>query len=166
MQRTPGARPIAAVAVLVIAGCQPPPPAEFNQAAREAIADTVRAESRRMLEVMKARRADEVLAFYGARTAYVGDGALGDWDAIVSGTAARYATYTKVDCRWNEPFRVDVLAPTTAVVTGVLDCRKADTSGRAWRELAARTEVLAPEGGRWRIVAVHESTAPGTGALR
>ena len=75
-------------------------------------------------------------------------------------------TYTKVECVWIEPFRVDVLSQSAAVVTAVMDCQKADTSGKAWREVAARTEVLAPEDGRWRIVAVHESTRPGASSLK
>ena len=52
-------------------------------------------------------------------------------------------------------------APGSAVVTAMLRCAKADTSGRSWAENTARTEVLAVEDGRWRIVAVHESTKPG-----
>jgi hypothetical protein len=149
----------------LVAGCAARPAASpaRNDAA---IADTVRAESQRMVEAMRARKIDEVLAFYGKRTAYVGNGEIGDWDAIVAAAPPRYATYTRVDCSWPEPFRVDVLGPTVAVVTGVLDCQKADTSGRAWREITARTEVLAPEDGRWRIVAVHESTPPGSGPLK
>ena len=67
---------------------------------------------------------------------------------------------------WDKPVRVDVLSRTSAVVTAMFDCAKADTTGRTWRELVARTEVLAPEDGRWRIVAVHESIKPGNGELK
>jgi hypothetical protein len=149
-------------------GCRTGPavPVPLDDAARAAIADTVRAVSTQMLAKMAERNIDPVLAFYGRRTAYVGNGVIGDWAAIVAEAPARYATYTKVACTWGEPFRVDVLGRTAAVVTAILDCQKADRSGRAWRELAARTEVLAPEDGRWRIVAVHESIEPGKGDFR
>lgn len=150
-----------------LAGCHPAPTATpFDPAARAAIADTVRAVSNAMIVAMRARQVDSVLAFYGKTTAYVGNGEIGDWGGILRGAPPRYATYTKVECAWGEPFRVDVLSPTSAVVTAMFDCTKADTSGRTWRELVARTEVLAPEDGRWRIVAVHESIKPGTGELQ
>lgn len=149
---------------LALAACTPTP-SPLSDAARAAITDTVRAESRRMLEVMRTRQVDSVLAFYGRHTAYVGDGAVGDWGKILAGAPPRYATYAKVECRWQEPLRIDVLARDAAVLTGVLDCEKSDTAGRAWREVVARTEVLAPEAGRWRIVAVHESSAPGSAGL-
>ncbi|MBX3148267.1 MAG: nuclear transport factor 2 family protein [Gemmatimonadales bacterium] len=154
--------------VLGLAGCgagsSSPPP--LDPAARAAIADTVRAVSEAMIVAMRTRDVDSVLAYYGPNTAYVGNGEIGDWPAILHGAPPRYATYTKVDCRWPEPFRVDVLSRNAAVVTAVLDCEKADTSGQAWREVVARTEVLAHEDGRWKIVAVHESMKPGSGELR
>lgn len=157
-------------AVAALMACQPPAPSVaadvLDQPTRDAIADTVRAESRRMLDVMRTRNADSVLAFYGARTAYVGNGVVGDWNAIVAGTPARYGTYTKVDCTWQTPFRVDVLHRRAAVVTAVLDCQKADSTGKAWHEVVARTEVLSADDGRWRIVAVHESGAPGSSDLK
>ena len=155
------------VALLATAGCAAPPPAvDFDPAARAAIADTIRAVSNEMVTVMRTRAADSVLAFYSRNTAYVGNGEIGDWPAIVRGAPPRYATYTKVECAWVEPLRIDVLSRTSAVLTGILDCQKADTTGAAWREFTARTEVLAPEDGRWRIVAVNESIQPGTGELR
>lgn len=154
---------IGAMLMAATTGCGEPP---FDEPARQAVADTIRAESQRMLAVMKTRDPDSVLAFYGRATAYVGDGAIGDWDAIVAGTPARYRSYTRVDCEWKAPLRVDVLTRTSAVVTAVLGCQKADTSGAAWVEEVARTEVLAPSGGRWRIVAVHESGLPGQGQLK
>ena len=149
-------------------GCRSAPAVSIplDEAARAAIADTVRAVSTRMLAVMAERNVDSVLAFYGRHTAYVGNGKIGDWAAILAEAPARYATYTKVACVWGEPFRVDVVSRTAAVVTAMFDCQKADRSGRSWRELAARTEVLAPEDGRWRIVAVHESIEPGSGEFR
>ncbi len=154
-------------AVLAGVGCAAPAPSvELDPAARAAIADTVRAVSNEMVAVMRTRQVDSVLAFYSPNTAYVGNGEIGDWPAIVRGAPPRYATYTQVDCVWVDPLRIDVLSRTSAVVTGILDCRQADTTGAAWREFTARTEVLAPEGGRWRIVAVHESIKPGTGELR
>lgn len=151
-----------------VAGCgsTAPPSPTLNASAQSAIADTVRAESNRMLEAMRTRNVTEVLAFYGKDVAYVGNGAIGDWPAILAGAPPRYATYAKVECSWGQPFRIDVLSRASAVVTGMLDCAKADTSGRTWRETVARTEVLAPEDGRWRIVAVHESTAPGSDELQ
>lgn len=155
--------------LLVVAACAeraPSPPPELDAAARAAIADTVRRESNRMVDAMKTLKVDEVLGFYGENTAYVGNGIVGDWPAIKAGAPPRYRTYTRVDCRWGDPFRVDVLSRTSAVVTAIFDCEKADTSGKSWRELVARTEVLAPENGRWRIVAVHESIEPGKGELR
>ena len=147
-------------------GCAPQAARPLDEATRSAITDTIRAESARMLDVMRSREGEAVLAFYGRHTAYAGDGAVGDWEAIRAGTVPRYATYTKVDCHWGSPLRIDVLARTSAVVTGVLDCQKADTTGKAWHEFGARTEVLAPEEGRWRIVAVHESSAPGSAGLK
>ena len=139
----------------------PAPPVDFSAAAEDSIRGVVRSESERMLQVMRGRDSDSVLAFYGRHTAYVGNGEIGNWDAIVAGAKPRYATYTKVECRWDEGFRVDIRAPGSAVVTAMLRCAKADTSGRSWAENTARTEVLAVEGGRWRIVAVPESTKPG-----
>ncbi len=157
----------ALLALGTLAGCRPAPTATpFDPAARAAIADTVRAASDAMIAAMRTRQIDSVLAFYGKETAYVGNGEIGDWGGILRGAPPRYATYTKVECAWGEPFRVDVLSATSAVVTAMLDCTKADTTGRTWRELVARTEVLAPEDGRWRIVAVHESIKPGTGELK
>lgn len=150
-------------------GCRaasPAPTATLTEAERAAITDTVRQVSFQMLEAMRARAVEEVLAFYGEHAAYVGNGAIGDWPAIVAGAPPRYASYTRVECAWEEPLRIDVLARNAAVMTAVLDCQKADTTGRAWRERAARTEVLAPEKGRWRIVAVHESIPPGDGEFR
>ena len=155
--------------LLTLLACQPatpPSPPALDADARAAIADTVRQASDQMLVTMRGRKVDEVLAFYGKHTAYVGNGVIGDWGAILAGAPPRYATYTRVDCRWGTPFRIDVLSRTSAVVTAMLDCQKADTSGRAWREVVARTEVLAPEEGRWRIVAVHESIETGKGALQ
>lgn len=143
----------------------PAPAGELTDVVRDSISAVVRTESERMLVVMRERNPDSVLAFYGRRAAYVGNGEIGDWAAIVAGTRPRYATYTKVDCRWGDGLRVDVLALTSAVVTGLLLCEKADTSGKIWKEDVARTEVVAVEDGRWRIIAVHESTTPG-GALR
>ncbi len=155
------------VALSPLAGCRPAPAATpFDAPARAAIADTIRAVSNAMIVAMRARQIDSVLAFYGRETAYVGNGEIGDWAGILRGAPPRYATYTKVECAWGEPLRVDVLSPTSAVVTAMFDCTKADTSGRTWRELVARTEVLAPEDGRWRIVAVHESIKPGDGELK
>ena len=156
--------PVVAAAALLAGGCDRGGAGEGSPGIRAAIADTVRAESERMLRVMVTRNADSVLAFYGANAAYVGNGVVGDWRAIVSATPSRYASYTKVECRWNGPIRIDVPSRTVAVVTGVLRCDKADST-RSWTELAARTEVLSPENGRWRIVAVHESTPPGTSEL-
>lgn len=147
-------------------GCAGQAPEAFDDAARQAIADTVRAESERMVTVMRTRHIDSVLQFYGRSTAYVGDGQVGDWNAIVASAPARYATYTRVECAWGNPFRVDVLSRTSAVVTATFRCEKTNQAGESWVEDLARTEVLAPEDGRWRIVAVHESTKPGTGALR
>ncbi len=159
--------PLCLAAGFVLASCRPEPsPAPLDPTTRAAIADTVRAVSNAMIEAMRTRNVDSVLAYYGAETAYVGNGEIGDWPAILRGAPPRYATYTKVECHWPEPFRVDVLSRTAAVVTAVLDCEKADTSGQAWREVVARTEVLAPEDGRWKIVAVHESIKPGGGDLR
>ena len=157
---------ILGVAVAMLACGRAGLPAELNDHQRAAIADTVRLESQGMLEAMRARKIDDVLAYYGKRAAYVGNGEIGDWAEIVAGAPPRYATYTKLECNWNEPVRIDVLSRTVAVVTAILDCQKADTSGRTWREVAARTEVLAPEDGRWRIVAVHESIKPGEGEFR
>lgn len=117
-----------------------------------------------MVTVMRDRNVDSVLAFYGKETAYVGNGAIGDWAAIVAGAGPRYAGYTKVECGWG-PLRIDVRGADAVVLTGVLTCEKADTSGKAWKESTARTEVLAHEAGRWRIVAVHESTPPGEAGL-
>ena len=148
-----------ACGVLSAAACTAAPK-ELTPAARAAIADSVRAESMRMVEVMKTRKVDDVLAFYGKRTAYAGEGTVGDWAAIVKSAPARYAAYTKVECGW-DGLTIDVLAPNVAVVTGALVCDKADTSGRSWHEVAVRTEVVAWEEGRWRIVAVHESSPPG-----
>ena len=158
-----------AVLLGALAGCRPATPTPsttLDEATRAAIADTVRRESNRMLEAMRTRKIEDVLAFYGRDAAYVGNGVIGDWKAIVAGAPPRYATYAKVECRWGEPFRVDVLSRTSAVVTAMFDCEKEDTTGKSWRELVARTEVLAPEDGRWRIVAVHESIEPGKGELR
>ncbi len=42
-----------------------------------------------MLRVMRDRNPDSVLAFYGNHAAYVGDGAIGDWDAIVAAAGPR-----------------------------------------------------------------------------
>lgn len=155
------------LAALVLTACRPDrTPASLDAASRAAIADTIRAVSNAMIEAMRTRNVDSVLVFYGAETAYVGNGEIGDWPAILRGAPPRYATYTRVECHWPEPFRVDVLSRTVAVVTAVLDCEKADASGQVWREVVARTEVLAPEDGRWRIVAVHESIKPGGGELR
>lgn len=151
----------------IVAGCRPAPvPGALDAATRAAIVDTVRAVSNAMIVAMRARQIDSVLAYYGKETAYVGDGEIGDWTEILRAAPPRYATYAKVECAWREPFRVDVLSRTSAVVTALFDCEKADTTGRTWRELVARTEVLAPEDGRWRIVAVHESIKPGTGTLQ
>jgi hypothetical protein len=150
-----------------LVGCvRAPAPDPLDSATRAAIADTVRAVSNAMIEAMRTRQIDSVLTYYGKATAYVGNGEIGDWAAIVRDAPPRYASYTKVDCTWGEPFRVDVLSRTAAVVTAIFDCQKADTTGQRWREIVARTEVLAPEDGRWRIVAVHESIKPGTGELR
>ena len=139
----------ALVAVLVVGvacqGRQATPSGELTGAVRDSISAVVRAESERMLVVMRERDPDSVLAFYGRRAAYVGNGEIGDWPAIVAGTKPRYATYTKVDCRWGAGFRIDVLSPSSAVVTGLLLCEKADTSGKTWKEDAARTEVVAVE---------------------
>ena len=148
----------------ILAGCQPQPTASSGQlpaAARDSVVAAVRAASDRMFNSMRERNADSVLAFYGKATAYAGNGAVGDWDAIVKGTRPRYATYAKVDCRWGDPQRIDVLSRTSAVLTAAMRCEKADTSGRVWREDGARTEVLTLVAGRWQIVAVHESTKPG-----
>lgn len=152
-----------ALGLLLAAGCRAAEPAApvFDGAARDVVTATIRAESTRMLDVMRSRNADSVLAFYGRKTAYVGNGEIGDWDRIVAGTRPRYATYTKVDCTWDGAFRVDVLSRESAVVTGRLLCQKADTSGKAWTEDVARTEVMGLEDGRWRIVAVHESSRAG-----
>lgn len=151
----------------IVAGCRPAPvPAALDAATRAAIVDTVRAVSNAMIVAMRARQIDSVLAYYGKETAYVGNGEIGDWAEIVRGAPPRYATYARVECAWREPFRVDVLSRTSAVITALFDCEKADTTGRTWRELVARTEVLAPEDGRWRIVAVHESIKPGNGTLQ
>lgn len=151
---------------LLASGCTASSPTTLDPATRQAIADTVRAESERMVVTMRTRQIDSVLAFYGKTAAYVGDGEIGDWPAIVASAPARYATYTKVECSWPDPLRIDVVSRTAAVVTGILHCEKADTSGATWVEHTARTEVVAVEDGRWRIVAVHESNKPGTGALR
>ncbi|MFN0178312.1 MAG: nuclear transport factor 2 family protein [Gemmatimonadales bacterium] len=151
---------------LVLTGCRSTATGELDPAARAAIADTVRSVSNEMIAAMRARVIDSVLTYYGKATAYVGNGDIGDWAAIVRGAPPRYASYTKVECVWREPFRVDVLSRAAAVVTAILDCEKADTTGTSWREVVARTEVLAPEDGRWRIVAVHESIKPGGGDLR
>lgn len=151
-------------ALTLAAGCRPaaaPAPAAFDEAARNRVAETIRSESNRMIEVMRGRNVDSVLAFYGKNTAYVGNGEIGDWAAILAGAPPRYAAYTKVDCKWSGTLRVDVLAPEAAVVTGRLLCDKADSSGKAWTEDVARTEVMGIEGGRWRIVAVHESAKSG-----
>ncbi|MBM4186579.1 MAG: hypothetical protein FJ206_04630 [Gemmatimonadetes bacterium] len=154
----------------LVAGCRGVEPARLpgalDEAGKRAIADTVRAESNRMLVAMAARQIDSVLRFYGRQTAYVGEGEIGDWGAIVASAPPRYASYTHLDCRWEDPFRVDVLSRTSAVVTAILSCEKGNQAGERWLERVARTEVLAPEEGRWRIVAVHESMKPGTGALR
>ena len=107
----------------------PAPPVDFSAAAEDSIRGVVRSESERMLQVMRGRDADSVLAFYGRHTAYVGNGEIGNWDAIVAGTKPRYATYTKVECRWDEGFRVDIRAPGSAVVTAMLRCAR--TSVRA-----------------------------------
>jgi hypothetical protein len=161
-------RSIVAVVGIAVVGCRaaPPPVAELDDATRAAIADTVRIESNRMIAAMATRQIDSVLAFYGRNTAYVGNGEIGDWAAILAGAPPRYRSYARVDCTWGEPFRVDVLSRTAAVVTAMFRCAKTDTAGRAWVENVARTEVLAPEDGRWRIVAVHESIKPGEGELR
>ncbi len=149
----------------LLAACAPTAPG-LDSATRQAIAEAVRAESDRMVAAMRARQIDSVLAFYGKTTAYVGNGEIGDWPAIVAGAPPRYATYTRLECAWGEPFRIDVVSRTAAVVTARLWCEKADTSGATWVEDVARTEVLAPEDGRWRIVAVHESTKAAEGGLR
>ncbi len=154
---------------LGLAGCSAgstPARPPLDATARAAIEDTVRAVSEAMIVAMRTRDVDSVLAYYGANTAYVGNGEIGDWPAILRGAPPRYATYTRVECHWPDPFRVDVLSRTAAVVTAVLDCEKADTSGRVWREVVARSEVLVHEDGRWKIVAVHESMKPGSGELR
>jgi uncharacterized protein (TIGR02246 family) len=148
-------------------GCRSAPaPLALDDVTRAAIADTVRAVSNQMLAAMAERNIQAVLGFYGRHAAYVGNGKIGDWAAIVAEAPARYATYTKVACVWGEPLRIDVVSRTAAVLTAMFDCQKSDQSGRSWRELAARTEVLAPEDGRWRIVAVHESIEPGSGEFR
>lgn len=136
--------------------CQPQP-AALDPATRQAIADTIRAVSQQMLVAMQGRNIDSVLAYYSKTASYVADGEIGDWDAVLRAAGPRYGTYAKVDCRWIDPFRVDVPARTAAIVTSILHCEKADTAGRRWVEHTARTEVLAPENGRWRIVAFHES---------
>jgi hypothetical protein len=165
---TPIGRAARAFVAAVLAGCGPrvAAPPVFDDAARAAVADTVRTESHRMLDAMRTRKIEDVLAYYGKRAAYVANGEIGDWDAIVRDAPPRYGTYVKVECTWQDPFRIEVLGPSSAVVTAILDCVKADTTGREWREVVARTEVLAPEDGRWRIVAVHESIKPGAGELR
>lgn len=53
------------------------------------------------------------------------------------------------------------MSRSAAAVTATLGCVKVDTSGKQWTENLARTEVLAIEDGRWRIVAVHESAKSG-----
>jgi hypothetical protein len=146
--------------------CASPMPESLDEVARQAITDTVRAESQRMIATMRTRQVDSVLLFYGKNAAYVGNGEIGDWRAIVAGAPPRYASYTRVECAWGEPFRIDVLSRTVAVVTAMFRCEKADTSGATWVENVARTAVLSPEDGRWRIVAVHESIKPGDGGLR
>lgn len=153
-------------AVVVGQGCAGSGAAPLDEGARRAIEDTVRTESQRMVAAMRTRQVDSVLAFYGRNTAYVGNGEIGDWAAILAGAPPRYATYARVECRWNEPLRVDVLGRTSAVVTGMLWCEKTNDRGETWVENTARTEVLAPEAGLWRIVAVHESIKPGEGNLR
>ncbi len=155
-------RYLAAGLVVAAAGCAAgKAPVAFDETARAAVAEAIRSESGRMLDVMRGRNVDSVLAFYGKHTAYVGNGEIGDWAAILAAAPPRYATYTKVDCKWSGALRVDVLAPDAAVVTARLLCDKADSTGKAWTEDVARTEVMAIEGGRWRIVAVHESAKSG-----
>ena len=155
-------RRLAAGVVVAALGCAAAKqPVAFDEPARAAVADAIRSESARMLDVMRGRNVDSVLAFYGKHTAYVGNGQIGDWAAILAGAPPRYATYTKVDCKWGGALRVDVLAPEAAVVTARLICDKADSTGKAWTEDVARTEVMGMEDGRWRIVAVHESAKSG-----
>jgi hypothetical protein len=55
------------------------------------------------------------------------------------GAPPRYFTYTRVDCAWGEPLRIDVLSRNAAVMTAMFRCEKADTSGATWVENAART---------------------------
>ena len=141
---------------VALSACQSQPSA-LDPATRQAIADTIRTVSQQMLVAMRGRNIDSVLAFYSKTASYAADGAIGDWDAVLRAAGPRYATYAKVDCRWIDPFRVDVPARTAAIVTSILHCEKADTAGKRWVEHTVRTEVLAPEDGRWRIIAFHES---------
>jgi hypothetical protein len=122
----------------------------------EEIARSIRQRSDDMLIAMSKRDPVKINDFYGDNTTYVGSGEIGDWSKIIAGTASRYAARRSVNCRWNGPFRIDVLSHDIAMVTAKLACDIVDTTSAEHHSTATRLEVMQRLSKGWTIIGVHE----------
>ena len=138
--------------VLLSGACTAPPPSPFTGAQRDSLALEVRGVMADLTEAMNAHDPDRVLSFYreSEEFVYLGCTSLLFGSETFAVRVGPYYTNTPDVTFEQEILRIQVLSPTTAVVT--LQGNSTDADALFW------TEVLTRESdGRWLIAHEHES---------
>lgn len=136
--------------------------AEFTEAHRAAVADTIRMEADRVIAALSSRQVDSLADLFTRDPdfVYVDNGRIYPDNAALKAAATPFfGRLGRADGRW-DPAHVLVLAPDAGAFTGVFRAEMADTAGAPlWTDGKIWTFVYQRREGRWQIVQAHEVNA-------
>jgi uncharacterized protein (TIGR02246 family) len=148
-------------AVLTGAGCRSSAPA-LTPAARDAIADTVRALARDFIAADHAKAPDQVIALFDESpdVTIASNGALRESrQSFHEALVTLYAATRTLDIL-PDTARVTVLSPDAAVVTESYHYTRTGMDGKGSGGIAVITYVCQRREGRWKIIHYHFSQKP------
>jgi Domain of unknown function (DUF4440) len=143
----------------LVAACQSSP-GRLSDAARTALADTVKQRVTALFSSLAHPVPDSILAMYDSTGLVWGrSGTLLSFDSVASGVRHTWQGGASALLGTSD-VRVRVLGRNSAVYSGILSGVFHNAAGETRPVRAAVTLVLQREGDQWRIVAGHESVPP------
>jgi hypothetical protein len=150
---------LSVVGGMLVAGCQPAAHT-LSDAARTALADSVKQHVAGMFAQLAHPNADSILAGYDSTGFVWGrSGSLVSYDSVASGVRRTWQNGASALIGTND-VNVRVLGPDEAVYSAIISGSYHSSTGEDRPVRAAITLVLDREGPAWRVVAGHESVPP------
>lgn len=147
--------------MLAASGCAPAP-AEFPDAQRAAVADTILAAANDVIAAIGSRDIDRFMALFTTDPdlTYVDNGRIyPSREALAAAAGGFFTRLASAGGHWEAP-KVLPLSPSAGSFTGIFRPEMTDTAGAPlWTDGKIWTFVYQRRGGRWVIVQAHEVNA-------